>query len=105
MNDWVATAPTPGSTHGTPPPTLNQRLWTATPSSPVAGSSATIEYVMGAPPVEPLRVDFGHTIACPGGTLAETAEEQQPAPAAEAGATPQRGKTVHGEPANAGHRV
>ncbi len=45
--DWVATAPTPGSTHGTPLPTLNQRLWTATPSSPVFGSRATIEYVMG----------------------------------------------------------
>ena len=47
VNDWVATAPTPGSTHGTLLPTPNQRLCTAAPSSPVAGSKATIEYVMG----------------------------------------------------------
>src|SRR6185312_9982622 len=42
---WVATAPTPGSAHGTIGPTENQCDWTATPSSPVAGSRATIEYV------------------------------------------------------------
>jgi hypothetical protein len=30
--DCVATAPAPGSTQGTPAPTLNQRDWTATPS-------------------------------------------------------------------------
>jgi hypothetical protein len=46
VNDCVATALTPGSAHGTALPTLNHRLCTATPSSPVAGSSATIEYVM-----------------------------------------------------------
>ena len=43
---WVATAPTPGSAHGTIGPTENQCDWTATPSSPVAGSRATTEYVM-----------------------------------------------------------
>src|SRR5213076_381476 len=31
--------------HGTTEPTENQCDWTATPSSPVAGSRATIEYV------------------------------------------------------------
>src|SRR4030095_11593336 len=45
MNDCVATAPTPASIHGTRGPTLNQCDCTATPSSPVAGSRATIEKV------------------------------------------------------------
>jgi hypothetical protein len=45
VNDWVATAPTPGSTHRTPFPRLNQRDWTAAPSRPDSGSRATIEYV------------------------------------------------------------
>src|SRR5688500_20091383 len=44
-NDWVATAPTPASAKATIAPTPNQWDWTATPSSPVAGSRATIEYV------------------------------------------------------------
>ena len=35
----------PASAHGTSGPTLNQCDWTATPSSPVAESYATIEYV------------------------------------------------------------
>ena len=43
MNDCVATAPTPASAHGTWEPTENQCDWTATPSSPVAASRATIE--------------------------------------------------------------
>ncbi len=43
MNDWVATAPTPGSAQATTLPTLNQCDCTATPSSPVAESRATIE--------------------------------------------------------------
>ncbi len=43
MNDCVATAPTPASAHDTFEPTENQWLCTATPSSPVAGSRATIE--------------------------------------------------------------
>ncbi len=41
--DWVATAPTPGRTHGTSGPTANQCECTATPTAPVAGSPATIE--------------------------------------------------------------
>ena len=45
MNDCVATAPTPASAQETFEPTENQWLCTATPSSPVAGSRATIEYV------------------------------------------------------------
>src|SRR4029453_14450622 len=45
MNDCVATAPTPASIQGTRGPTLNQCDCTATPSSPVAGSRATIEKV------------------------------------------------------------
>ena len=40
---WVATAPTPGRAQGTIGPTENQCDCTATPSSPVAGSRATIE--------------------------------------------------------------
>jgi hypothetical protein len=40
---WVATAPTPGRAHGTIGPTENQCDWTATPSSRVCGSRATIE--------------------------------------------------------------
>ena len=41
----MATAPTPASAQGTIAPTENQWLCTATPSSPVAVSRATIEYV------------------------------------------------------------
>ncbi len=37
--------------------------------------------------------------------MTETTDEQQPAGAVEADDARQRGKTVHGEPANAGHRV
>ena len=37
--------------------------------------------------------------------MTETAEEQEPAAGTDADETRQRGKTVHGEPANAGHRV
>jgi hypothetical protein len=39
----VATAPTPGSAHGTTLPTENQCDCTATPISPVTESNATIE--------------------------------------------------------------
>ena len=39
--DCVATAPTPARAHAHSEPTLNQCDWTATPSSPVAGSRAT----------------------------------------------------------------
>src|SRR6516164_197569 len=46
---WVATAPTPGRAQGTTVPTPNVADWTATPSSPVSGSRATIEYVIGFP--------------------------------------------------------
>src|SRR5438270_13275939 len=45
MNDWVATAPTPGSAQMTLDPTANQCDCTAAPISPVAGSRATIENV------------------------------------------------------------
>ena len=45
MNDWVATAPTPASAQAHAAPALNARDCTATPSSPVSGSRATIEYV------------------------------------------------------------
>jgi hypothetical protein len=41
----VATAPTPGSAHGTAAPAPNARDWTPTPSSLVAGSHAMIEKV------------------------------------------------------------
>jgi alkylated DNA nucleotide flippase Atl1 len=41
----VQTAPTPGQAHVTIEPTENQCDCTAAPSSPVAGSRATIEYV------------------------------------------------------------
>ena len=41
--DWVATAPTPGHAQVQSEPTENQCDWTAAPSSPVAGSRATIE--------------------------------------------------------------
>ena len=41
--DWVATAPTPGRAHVQSEPTENQCDCTAAPTSPVAGSSATIE--------------------------------------------------------------
>ena len=41
--DCVATAPTPGRAHDTTLPTENQCDCTATPSSPLAGSRATIE--------------------------------------------------------------
>jgi hypothetical protein len=42
-NDCVATAPTAASPQGTTRPTENQSLCTATPSSPVRGSLATME--------------------------------------------------------------
>ena len=42
-NDWVATAPTPAEAHGTTAPTARNLDCTATPRSPVAGSSATME--------------------------------------------------------------
>src|SRR4051795_2980414 len=45
--DWVATAPVAGRSHGTTDPTENQCDWTATPSSSVSGSRATMEYVPG----------------------------------------------------------
>src|SRR4029077_5549932 len=45
VNDCVAIAPTPGRAHGTAAPVLNACDCTATPSSPVEGSRATIEYV------------------------------------------------------------
>src|SRR5512143_422718 len=45
MNDWVATAPTPGSAHATDAPTENQCDWTATPICPLAESRATMEKV------------------------------------------------------------
>jgi hypothetical protein len=41
--DCVATAPTPASPHVTSEPTLKKCDWTATPSSPLDGSLATIE--------------------------------------------------------------
>src|SRR5205085_12265270 len=45
MKDCVATAPTPASAQATFEPTENQCDCTATPSSPVCGSRATIEKV------------------------------------------------------------
>ncbi len=45
VHDWVATAPTPARTQGTPFPTQGTRVVTATPDSPVAGSIAAIEKV------------------------------------------------------------
>src|SRR5215831_17815751 len=47
---WVATAPTPARAHGTLAPPANMAVCTATPSSPVPGSRATIEYVIMSPP-------------------------------------------------------
>ena len=44
----VATAPTPALAHGTTVPTAKNRLATATPTSPVAGSAAAIENVAGS---------------------------------------------------------
>ena len=41
--DWVATAPTPASAQVTTEPTLKKCDWTATPSSPLDGSLATME--------------------------------------------------------------
>ena len=49
-NDWVAIAPTSARAHGTTAPTARNFDWVATPRSPVAGSSATIEYVTRRPP-------------------------------------------------------
>src|SRR3954467_803017 len=51
--DCTAAAPTPGRSHGTTLPTENQCDWTATPSSNVSGSRATMEYVPGrrTPPI------------------------------------------------------
>src|SRR5262245_30061505 len=43
--DWVATAPTPASAHGTTLPTAKNFEATATPRSPLAGSKPTIEKV------------------------------------------------------------
>src|SRR5471030_428862 len=43
---WVATAPRPAMAQGTMAPTENRHVWTATPSRPLAGSRATMEYVM-----------------------------------------------------------
>ena len=40
---WVATAPTPASSHGTTAPVLKKWDCTATPSCPVSGHRATIE--------------------------------------------------------------
>ena len=51
------------------------------------------------------RLSIHHRSSRGEGSLTETAEEQQPAAGTEADETRQRGKTVHGEPANAGHRV
>src|SRR5256714_4128961 len=45
--DCVAPAPTPARAHGTTEPTENQCAWTATPSSSVSASRATMEYVPG----------------------------------------------------------
>src|SRR5439155_1156278 len=45
---WVAIAPTPASAQGTAIPTLNARDWTATPSSCVTESYATMEKVAQA---------------------------------------------------------
>ena len=44
----VATAPTPALAHGTTVPTAKNRLATATPTSPVAGSAAAMEKVAGS---------------------------------------------------------
>src|SRR4051794_11644955 len=51
--DCTAAAPTAGRSHGTTLPTENQCDWTATPSSNVSGSRATMEYVPGrrTPPI------------------------------------------------------
>src|SRR5207253_7007308 len=45
-NACVATAPTPARAQGTTVPTANIHVCTATPSAPVTGSRATIEYVI-----------------------------------------------------------
>src|SRR5262245_34713010 len=45
-NAWVATAPTPARAHGTITPTPKAHVSTATPSTPLAESRATIEYVI-----------------------------------------------------------
>jgi hypothetical protein len=45
-----------GSAHGTSDPTANMQVWTATPSSPVRSSRATIEYVTASPPSPPVIV-------------------------------------------------
>jgi hypothetical protein len=42
VNDWVATAPTPGRAQAQIPHP-KARDWTATPSSPLASSRPTIE--------------------------------------------------------------
>ena len=55
----VATAPTPARAQGTIGPTENQCDCTATPSSPVRGSRATIEYVPWRPRV---AVSIGATM-------------------------------------------
>src|SRR5688572_11515809 len=48
VDAWVATAPTPLRTHGTPLPTQGLRVVTATPDSPVSGSTAAIEKVVNS---------------------------------------------------------
>ena len=55
-NDCVATAPTPGSAKGTMAPTAGQAVKTATPSSPVSESRATIDAVMAS--LNGLRLGF-----------------------------------------------
>src|SRR6478752_8533354 len=45
VNDWVATAPTPGHAQATAAAVLNDCDCTATPISPLSGSRPTIEYV------------------------------------------------------------
>ena len=53
---WAATAPTPARAQGTLAPPANMAVCTATPSSPVCGSRATIEYVTVSPPDPGRRV-------------------------------------------------
>jgi hypothetical protein len=55
---WVATAPTPARAHGTIEPTANMHVCTATPRAPVAGSRATMEYVIAH--LRPIGRRCGH---------------------------------------------
>jgi hypothetical protein len=52
----VATAPTPARAQGTTAPTQKYFDCTATPTSPVTVSTATIEYVPGRPCTVPAYV-------------------------------------------------